>query len=152
MQVCRIHEHGDPSVLRVEEIDRPEPGPGEVLVRVLAVSINHLDLWVRRGMPGVKIPFPRVLGCDGVGEVVALGEGVSGPAVGQRVVLEREIERVGRVQIDDQAVLPLVAHVLRHVHAVRGRVDQQAGAVIALEDFADEVGDGGRGRGHGGGS
>ncbi len=88
MQAARIHEHGDPSVLRVEDVPAPEPGPGEALVRVLAVSLNHLDLWVRRGMPGVEIPLPRILGCDGTGEVVALGEGATGVAVGQRVVIE----------------------------------------------------------------
>ena len=88
MQALRIHEHGGPEVLRVEEVPAPEPGPGEVLVRVLAVSLNHLDLWVRRGMPGVTIPFPRTLGCDGTGEVVALGPGTSGLALGQRVVIE----------------------------------------------------------------
>jgi NADPH:quinone reductase-like Zn-dependent oxidoreductase len=88
VQAARIHSHGGPEVLRVEQVPDPEPGPGEVLVRVLAVSLNHLDLWVRRGMPGVTIPFPRVLGCDGTGEVVALGEGVDGLRVGQRVVIE----------------------------------------------------------------
>jgi len=74
--------------LKVEEIARPQPGPGEALVRVLGVSINHLDLWVRRGMPGVKIPFPRILGCDGTGEVVALGPDAEGPALGTKVVIE----------------------------------------------------------------
>jgi NADPH:quinone reductase-like Zn-dependent oxidoreductase len=88
LQVARIHAHGGPEVLAVEQIERPEPGPGEVLVRVLGVSVNHLDLWVRRGMPGMPIPFPRVLGCDGTGEIAALGDGVSGLEVGQRVVLE----------------------------------------------------------------
>ena len=88
MQAARIHAHGGPEVLCVEEIEPPEPGPGEVLVRVLGVSLNHLDLWVRRGMPGVTIPFPRVLGCDGTGEITALGEGVAGLELGQRVVLE----------------------------------------------------------------
>ena len=88
MQALRIHEHGAPSVLRLDDVPVPEPGPGEVLVRVLGASINHLDLWVRRGMPGVKIPFPRTLGCDGTGEIAALGDGVSGLEVGQRVVLE----------------------------------------------------------------
>ena len=108
MQVARIHAHGGPEVITVEDIARPEPGPGEVLVRVLAVSINHLDLWVRRGMPGVKIPFPRVLGCDGTGEIAALGEGVSGLAVGQRVVLEpgmssgtSEFDRAGNDHLSD---------------------------------------------------
>ncbi len=88
MQAARIHEHGDPSVLRIDDVPPPEAGPGEVLVRVLAVSLNHLDLWVRRGMPGVEIPLPRILGCDGTGEIAALGAGVTGLAVGDRVVIE----------------------------------------------------------------
>ena len=49
MQVARIHEHGAPEVIRVEDVPVPEPGAGEVLCRVLGVSLNHLDLWVRRG-------------------------------------------------------------------------------------------------------
>ncbi len=88
MKALRIHTHGDPSVLRYEEVPDPKPGPGQALVRVLGASINHLDLFVRGGMPGVKIPLPRILGCDGVGEVVELGSGVSGLAPGQKVVIE----------------------------------------------------------------
>ncbi len=91
MQVALIREHGGPDVIRLEERSIPEPGPGEVLVRVLAVSINHLDLWVRQGMPGMHIPFPRILGCDGTGEVVSLGEGTelaSPLKVGDIVVIE----------------------------------------------------------------
>jgi len=88
LQAVHVTAHGDPSVLRLVEVADPTPGAGEVLVRVLGVSLNHLDLWVRRGMPGVSIPLPRIPGCDGVGEVVALGARVTGLAVGQRVVLE----------------------------------------------------------------
>ena len=90
MQVALIREHGGPEVLRLEDHEPPTAGPDEVLVRVLAVSVNHLDLWVRRGMPGMPIPMPRVLGCDGTGEVVALGDDVQdcGLAVGQKVVIE----------------------------------------------------------------
>jgi NADPH:quinone reductase-like Zn-dependent oxidoreductase len=88
LQAVRIHQHGDPSVLRVEDIPKPAPGPGQALVRVLGVSLNHLDLWVRRGMPGFPVPFPRILGCDGTGEVVALGAGVTSPKVGDKVVIE----------------------------------------------------------------
>src|SRR5262245_11630379 len=88
MQAVRIHAHGGPEVLRVDEIPVPKPGPGQALVQVLGVSLNHLDLWVRRGMPGFAVSFPRILGCDGTGEVVALGPGVTSPRVGQRVVIE----------------------------------------------------------------
>jgi NADPH:quinone reductase-like Zn-dependent oxidoreductase len=88
IQAVRIHAHGDPSVLRVESLPAPRPGPGEVLVRVLAVSVNHLDLFVRAGMPGMKLPLPLIPGCDGTGEIVELGAGVSAPAVGTRVVIE----------------------------------------------------------------
>lgn len=88
MQAIQILQHGDPSVLQVVDVPRPEPGTGEVLARVLAVSLNHLDLWTRRGMPGFKVDFPRILGCDATGEVVALGEGVQGLRVGEKVLLE----------------------------------------------------------------
>ena len=88
MQAVRIHQHGDPSVLRVEDIPRPKPGPGQALVRVLGVSLNHLDLWVRRGMPGFPVPFPRILGCDVTGEVVELGAGVTSVKVGDVVMIE----------------------------------------------------------------
>ncbi|MCC7015538.1 MAG: zinc-binding dehydrogenase [Planctomycetes bacterium] len=88
MQALRIHRHGDPEVLCLDDIPRPVPAAGEVLVKVTAVSVNHLDLWVRRGMPGFAVPFPRILGCDGTGEVLELGPGVSGLRVGQKVVLE----------------------------------------------------------------
>jgi len=88
MQALRLHAHGDPSVLQIDDIPTPKLEAGQVLVKVLGASINHLDLWVRRGMPGVTIPLPRILGCDGTGEIVELGSGVEGLAVGQRVVIE----------------------------------------------------------------
>ena len=73
MLAARIHEHGGPEVIRVEDIPTPEPAAGEVAVKVLGVSVNHLDLWVRRGMPGFPVPFPRILGCDGAGAVLDAG-------------------------------------------------------------------------------
>jgi len=57
-------------------------------VRMLGVSVNHLDLWSRRGMPGVKLPLPLVPGCDGMGEIAKLGAGVTGPRVGTKVLVE----------------------------------------------------------------
>jgi len=88
MQVVHIPAHGDPSVLRVVDLPTPEPAAGEVLVRMLGVSVNHLDLWSRRGMPGVKLPLPLVPGCDGMGEIAKLGAGVTGPRVGTKVLVE----------------------------------------------------------------
>jgi len=85
MKAVRIHEDGGPEVLQYEDAEDPVPGPGEVLVRLKAASLNHLDLWVRRGLPSV--PKPRILGADGAGVVAALGEGVTGFAEGDRVVL-----------------------------------------------------------------
>lgn len=88
MQVVHVPRHGGPEVLEVVELPIPSPASGEVVVRMLGVSLNHLDLWVRRGMPGVKLPLPIVPGCDGIGEIAALGAGVGGLRVGQRVLVE----------------------------------------------------------------
>ncbi len=86
MKAVRFHEHGGPEVLRVEDVPAPEPGPGEVLVEVRAVGLNHLDLWVRKGIPGVRIPLPHIGGSDFTGVVRAPGAGVKGFAPGQRVI------------------------------------------------------------------
>lgn len=88
MRAVHLVEHGGPECLKLVDLPIPKPGPGEVRVRVAAVSLNHLDVWVRRGMPGVEIPMPHVPGCDGTGTVDALGPGVVGVAVGANVVLE----------------------------------------------------------------
>ena len=85
MRAVRIHEDGGPEVLVLEEAPDPEPGAGEVLVRLRASALNHLDVWIRKGLPSV--PKPRILGADGAGVVEALGDGVSGFEVGERVVL-----------------------------------------------------------------
>ncbi len=81
----RLHEHGGPEVLRYETAPLPEPGPGQVRVRVEAIALNHLDLWVRRGVAGAKFPLPLVVGSDGAGRVDALGAGVGELTLGQRV-------------------------------------------------------------------
>ena len=97
MHAVRIHEDGGPEVLRYEEIPDPEPGPGEVLVELRASSLNHLDVWVRKGLPSV--PKPRILGADGAGLVAALGDGVEQFAVGDRVVVNPGIVHDGRITV-----------------------------------------------------
>jgi NADPH:quinone reductase-like Zn-dependent oxidoreductase len=87
MKTVRIHEHGGPEVLRLEEIAAPEPGPGEVRLEVRAVGLNHLDLWVRRGVPGHTFPLPITPSSDAAGIVEALGPGAGGLREGEKAVL-----------------------------------------------------------------
>lgn len=82
-----FHQHGGAEVLSYTDFPAPEPAPGEVLVRLQAAALNRLDLWVRNGWPGIKLDYPHIPGADGAGEVAALGEGVTGWQVGQRVVI-----------------------------------------------------------------
>jgi NADPH:quinone reductase-like Zn-dependent oxidoreductase len=88
MKAIRIHEDGGPEVLRYEDAPDPEPGPGEVLVRLRAASLNHLDLWIRKGLPSV--PKPRILGADGAGIREDTGE---------RVVINPGIEHDERITV-----------------------------------------------------
>jgi NADPH:quinone reductase-like Zn-dependent oxidoreductase len=88
MKAMVIRAHGGPEVLEPAELPDPQPGPGELLVRVRACALNHLDLWNRRGLPGRSLPFPHVLGNDVAGEIAALGAGVTGFGAGQRVMLQ----------------------------------------------------------------
>lgn len=85
MKAVRIHQFGGPEVLTYEDIPDPQPRKDQVLIRVRACSLNHLDLWVRKGLPGVKLP--HILGSDIAGEVVQVGEYVTGLKTGQRVVV-----------------------------------------------------------------
>ena len=79
MYAVRIHEDGGPEVLRYEEVADPVAGPGEVLIELRAASLNHLDLWVRKGLPSV--PKPRILGADGAGIRVDTGSAWSSTRV-----------------------------------------------------------------------
>ena len=85
MKAVRIHEFGGPEVLRYEDVPNPKPRKDQVLIRVMAVAMNHLDLWVRKGLPGVKLP--HIPGSDIAGEVVEVGEYVTDFKPGQRVLI-----------------------------------------------------------------
>jgi NADPH:quinone reductase-like Zn-dependent oxidoreductase len=95
VKAIRIHEDGGPEVLRFEDAPDPEPGPGEVLIGLRAASLNHLDIWLRRGLPSA--PKPRILGADGAGVVVGLGEGVDRFAEGDGVVLNPGLDEGARI-------------------------------------------------------
>ena len=87
MRAVRIHSHGGPDVLRLDEIPEPTPGPGDLLVRLRATSVNHRDVWIRRGHPhpAYYVDLPAVLGIDVCGDVVEVGAEVDGFRPGDRV-------------------------------------------------------------------
>jgi NADPH:quinone reductase-like Zn-dependent oxidoreductase len=85
MKAIRFHQFGGPEVLKYEDVPEPAPGEDRVLVRVRACALNHLDLWIRKGLPGVKLP--HINGSDIAGEVAQVGSSVNDLAPGTRVLL-----------------------------------------------------------------
>jgi len=106
MKALYFTAHGELDVIRYGEVPDPVPGPREVLVKVRACAINHLDIWVRRGWPGLKLEMPHWCGADVAGEVAESGGDVSGWRTGDRVVIdpgvsttEDEFTRTGEVSV-----------------------------------------------------
>lgn len=87
MRAILMEARGGPEVLKPGEVPAPEPGPKEVRLRVKAAALNHLDIWVRKGVASPKLPLPHVLGADASGVVDAVGPGVTGFAPGDEVVV-----------------------------------------------------------------
>ena len=87
MKAVVFSQHGGPEVLHYTDVPDPKPGPGEVLIEVKATSINHIDIFLRRGMPGIQVKMPKIVGSDAAGVVRELGAGVSGLKTGQRVTI-----------------------------------------------------------------
>ena len=94
MKAIAVTQGGEPVApnVRIIEIDQPTPAAGEVLVRTEASALNHLDLWVGMGIPGVERPWPRVTGSDGVGIVEEVGPGVDDQWLGRRVIMNAAVE------------------------------------------------------------
>jgi len=87
MKAVTFHEHGGVEVLKYEDVPEPKLRSTEVLIRVRACALNHLDLWLRRGIPGRRVPFPHIAGSDISGEVADVGESVTRVRVGQRALI-----------------------------------------------------------------
>lgn len=87
MRAVVIRQHGGPEVLNIEEVPDPIPGPGEVVVRVRAVALNHLDLWVRNGLPGAPFHLPAITGADAAGLIHAVGPDIRDVSVGEPVMV-----------------------------------------------------------------
>ena len=132
MKAVRIHEDGGPEVLRYEDVEDPAPGPGEVLVRLRAASLNHLDLWIRQGLPSV--PKPRILGADGAGVVAALGEGADAFSEGDRVVLNPGLDDGARIlgEHTDGTHAELVAVPAEYVHPIPEGLSFEEAAAFPL--------------------
>ena len=88
MKALHFLQHGELDVVRYGDVPDPVLQQGQVLVMVRACAINHLDIWVRRGWPGLKLPMPHWCGADVAGEVAQVGEGVAGWTPGQKVVVD----------------------------------------------------------------
>jgi NADPH:quinone reductase-like Zn-dependent oxidoreductase len=91
MKAVLFHHHGGADVLEYTDLSTPEPGPGEVLVRLKAAALNRMDIFVRQGWPGIKLEYPHILGADGAGEIAAIGPDVSGWLTGDRVVINSNL-------------------------------------------------------------
>lgn len=86
MKAAVIRKFGDVNVLKYEEIERPRPKPGQILIKILAAGVNRFDHYIREGSVVPELPFPHILGADAIGEVAELGPGVTGFQIGDRVV------------------------------------------------------------------
>jgi len=91
MKAILFHQHGGPEVLEYADFPTPEPKAGEALVRLRVASLNHVDVTVRQGWPGLKLELPHINGADGAGEIIQLGDGVTDFAIGDHVVLNANI-------------------------------------------------------------
>jgi zinc-binding alcohol dehydrogenase/oxidoreductase len=125
MKAIRIHEDGGPEVLRYEDVPDPIPGDGDVLIELRAASLNHLDLWIRKGLPSV--PKPRILGADGAGVVAGTDE---------RVVINPGIWSRGKLHIvgetRDGTHAELIAVPRDFVHPIPGDLSFEEAAAFPL--------------------
>jgi NADPH:quinone reductase-like Zn-dependent oxidoreductase len=131
VKAVRIHEDGGPEVLRYEDAPDPQPRPGDVLIELRAASLNHLDIWLRKGLPSV--PKPRILGADGAGIVVS-GDGF---ARGDRVVINPGLDHAdGRVTVigehTDGTYAELIAVPRAQVYPLMDELDFEAAAAFPL--------------------
>ena len=95
MKAAVIREHGGPGSIEIDTgFPDPRPGAGDVIVRVRATSLNHHDVFTRRGMPGIKVPMPCIMGIDFAGEIVETGTDATDWHVGDRVLID-PVDRVG---------------------------------------------------------
>lgn len=118
MRAIAIDGYGDTGAARVQEVEEPTPGRGEVVVRMRAAALNHLDLWTVSGSLGFDIPFPFVLGADGAGDVHAVGADVEGVEPGARVMINPALScrRCERCRVGEQSECSSFRMLGEHTH------------------------------------
>ena len=125
MKAIRIHEDGGPEVLHYEDVPDPVPGEGEVLIELRAASLNHLDVWIRKGMPSVA--KPRILGADGAGLIAGTNE---------RVVINPGIMSDGKMHIVGETMdgthAELIAVPRDYVHPIPDGLSFEEAAAFPL--------------------
>lgn len=94
MKALCFYEHGGPEVIRYADVPAPEPAPGQVIIEVRACALNHLDIWVRRGWPGLDLKMPFWGGSDVSGVIAELGKGINDWKTGQRVVADPGVNTI----------------------------------------------------------
>src|SRR5262249_27631495 len=125
VKAVRIHEEGGPEVLRYEDVADPVPGEGEVLVHLRAASLNHIDVWVRKGMPSV--PKPRILGSDGAGVIAGTDERV---VINPALVVNGKMEILGEQR--DGTHAELIAVPREFVHPIPGDLSFEQAAAFPM--------------------
>ena len=91
MKAILLHEHGNVDVLKYSDFPEPTLAPGHVMVKLHAAALNHMDIFVRKGWPGLKLDYPHILGADGAGEVVSFADDVTGWISGDRVAINANL-------------------------------------------------------------
>jgi NADPH:quinone reductase-like Zn-dependent oxidoreductase len=156
MMAWRVHEYGPPDVMRFERIPRPDPGRDEVLVKVEAAGVGPWDGWIRGGKSALPQPLPLTLGSDLAGEVVAVGQGVSRPRVGEQIYGVTNSQFVGAyaeyaiasaamvsskptsLSYIEAAAMPVVAVTARQ--ALFDQAQLKAGQTVVIHGAAGNVG------------
>ncbi len=152
MRAVRFHRTGSAEVLQVDDVEAPVPGPGEALLRVRAIGVNYADTRFRRGEYFLKPVFPQIVGMEAAGEVVAVGPGTEGLALGERVMAlgsnayaEQMLVRPSlcypmpeALSFTEAAALPVQGLTAHHVLHLHGRL--AAGESVLVHAAAGGVG------------
>jgi NADPH:quinone reductase-like Zn-dependent oxidoreductase len=88
MKAVRIYNHGSSDVLKYDNLDEPTCNPDNLKIKIKASALNHLDIWVRNGIPGLNIPLPLTMGSDGSGEILEVGKNINQFKIGDKIVVQ----------------------------------------------------------------